>query len=302
MSILVVGSIAYDNVETPTEKRERVPGGSATYFCHAASFLSSTRLVGVVGEDFEQEHIDMLKKLNVDLEGLQIKEGKTFAYGCRYEEDMNVRTTLFTDLNVFETFSPELPESYKDSEIVFLANIHPDLQHHVLDQVKNPKLVAADSMNLWIDIALDSLKKLLARIDIFIINDEEARMLTGEKNLTIAAAKILAMGPKRVIIKRGEYGVAMFSEDNIFIAPAYPLDNFNDPTGAGDCFAGGFMSYLEKHRNYDESSLRKAIIYGSALGSFAVEEFGFDRLEKLDLEQVEERFREFKSMTHFDLD
>lgn len=279
-----------------------VPGGSATYFCHAASFLSSTKLVGVVGKDFKQEHIDMLKNLNADLEGMQIKEGKTFAYGCRYEDDMNVRTTLFTDLNVFETFSPELPESYKDSEIVFLANIHPDLQHHVLDQVKKPVLVAADSMNLWIDIALDSLKKLLSRIDILIINDEEARMLTEEKNLTIAAAKILAMGPKRLIIKRGEYGVVMFSEDNIFMAPAYPLDNFNDPTGAGDCFAGGFMSYLEKNRKFDEASLRKAIIYGSALGSFAVEEFGFDKLEKLDLEQVEERVYAFKALTEFDLD
>jgi sugar/nucleoside kinase (ribokinase family) len=301
MSILVVGSIAYDDVETPEEKRSGVLGGSATYFCHAASFFSPSKLVGVVGTDFKQEHIDMLKGLNVDLEGMQIKDGKTFAYGCRYEEDMNVRTTLFTDLNVFETFEPTIPESWKDSEIVFLANIHPDLQHHVLDQVTGPKLVAADSMNLWIDIAVESLKRLITRIDLLVINDEEAKMLTGQRHLPKAAADILAMGPKQVVIKRGEYGVTMFSKDSVFMAPAYPVADAVDPTGAGDCFAGGMMGYLAKYGDFSEASMRRAIIHGSSVAGYAVEGFGFDRLLTLTMDEIVERVHGFKELTKFDI-
>ncbi|MCG8509918.1 MAG: PfkB family carbohydrate kinase, partial [Rhodospirillales bacterium] len=228
-------------------------------------------------------------------------DGKTFAWGCRYEDDMNVRTTLFTDLNVFADFNPELPENYKNTEYVFLANIHPDLQHRVLDQVESPKIIAADSMNLWIDTALESLKSLMKRIDILIINDDEARMLTSERHLPKAADTLLGMGPKRLIIKRGEYGVAMFSKEGTFIAPAFPVKNAYDPTGAGDSFAGGFMGYLAKHDSVDESAMRRAVVHGSSVASFAVEEFGFDRLSRLKKEEIYTRVGQFKELTHFDI-
>jgi sugar/nucleoside kinase (ribokinase family) len=299
LSLLVVGSIAYDDIESPHGKRTRIPGGSATYFCHAARFFTQTRLVGVVGEDYE--HFDLLKSLNADLEGVKVAPGKTFHYGCRYEEDMNIRTTLFTHLGVFEEFQPELPTAYRSSNVVFLANIHPDLQNSVLDQVDGPDFVAADSMNLWIDIALDSLKRLLGRINMLIINDEESALLTGERHVPKAARLILDMGPDRVIIKRGEYGSAMFSDEGMFFAPAYPVVNAVDPTGAGDSFAGGVMGYLAGRSQYDESTIRSSIIHGSAIGGFAVEGFGFDRLKHLTIDEIDDRVQEFTQFTSIEI-
>lgn len=299
MSITIVGSIAYDSVETPKEKREHVLGGSATYFCYAASFFSKTRLVGVVGTDFADDDIKMLENINVDLEGLQIKEGKTFAWGAKYEDDMNVRHTVFTDLNVFEDFEPLLPESYRQAEVVFLANIHPSLQHHVLDQVDNPKFVAADSMNLWIDIANKELKELLPRLDVLIINDEEVCMLAQEDYLPIAARKVREMGVKTLIVKKGAHGAVLFGENSTFFAPGFPLERADDPTGAGDSFAGGFMGYLDKVGDFSDGAIRKAMIYGSVLGSYACEEFGFDRFQKLSIDQVEERYKQFEAMMKF---
>lgn len=299
MSITIVGSVAYDSVETPSEKREHVLGGSATYFCYAASFFSKTRLVGVVGTDFAQKDIDMLKDIHVDMEGLKQEEGKTFAWGARYEENMNVRHTVFTDLNVFENFQPDLPENYKKSEVVFLANIHPGLQHHVLNQVENPKFVAADSMNLWIDIARDELTQLLPRLDVLIINDEEVSMLAQDTHLPEAARKVRDMGVKNLIVKKGGHGAILFGESTTFFAPAYPLATLVDPTGAGDSFAGGFMGYLDKVQDFSDAAMRKGIIYGSVLGSFACEAFGFDRFQKLKAEEIEQRFLEFRNMMSF---
>jgi len=299
MAITIVGSIAYDSVETPNEKREKVLGGSATYFCYAASFLSKTRLVGIVGDDFAQDDIAMLERIHVDMEGVQSASGKTFAWGARYEENMNVRHTVFTDLNVFENFEPVLPESYKQSEVVFLANIHPALQHHVLDQVESPKFVAADSMNLWIDIAQEELKGLLPRLDVLIINDEEVSMLARESHLPKAAQIVRDMGVKNLIVKKGGHGAILFGDDSVFMAPAFPLKTLEDPTGAGDSFAGGFMGYLDKMQDFSDVAMRKAMIYGSVLGSFACEAFGFDRFEKLTGEEIEERFQTFARMMAF---
>lgn len=301
MSILVVGSIAYDTVETPRERRERIPGGSATFFCHAAHFFGPTRLVGVVGDDFLPEHLDMLRGLDVDLEGLKIAPGKTFAWGGRYEQQMNIRTTLFTELGVFADFAPELPPAYRASEYVFLANIHPDLQHRVLDQVEKPKFVAADSMNLWIDIARDSLVRLLPRLDMLVINDEEAAMLTGEAHLPRALRALLTMGPRRIIVKRGEYGVIMAGPEGFFIAPAWPVDDVADPTGAGDSFAGGFMGSLAAAGSLDDAALRRAIAYGSAVGSFAVEKFSYDRFLTLTRAEIDDRVWRFRELSRFEL-
>lgn len=299
MSILVVGSVAYDDVETPSAKRKRQLGGSATYFAYAAAHFAPTRLVAVVGRDFEQEHVALLRERGVDLEGLEVAEGKSFAYGCRYEDDMNVRVTHFTDLNVFADFHPKLPRSYRDSELVFLANIHPELQHEVLDQMNRPRLVACDTMNLWIETAREPLERLLGRIDVLMINDEEARLLTGERNLPRAARRLLAMGPQRLVIKRGEYGVVMFSADGVFTAPAYPLEDVFDPTGAGDTFAGGFIGSLARSGALDEAAMRRAVIHGSAMASFAVEDFSLDRLVRLSDEELRERVRGFRDLSRF---
>lgn len=299
MSILVVGSVVYDDIETPAARRERLLGGSATYFSYAAGFFVPVRLVAVVGRDFEEEHIELLRSRGVDLAGLEIVEGKTMAWGGRYEDDMNIRTTLFTDLNVFADFHPVLPEPYRDSELVFLANIHPDLQHEVLDQVNSPSLVACDTMNLWIETAYDSLERLMRRIDVLVINDEEARMITTERHLPRAARRLLEMGPKRLVIKRGEYGVVMFSADGVFAAPAYPLEEVFDPTGAGDTFAGGFMGSLANEKQLDEAAMRRAVIYGSAIASFSVEDFSLNRLVRLDQEELAARVRSFHDLSYF---
>ena len=300
MSVLVVGSVAFDSVETPFGMRENILGGSATYFSTSASFFTDVNLVAVVGDDFSQEHIDFLKSRNIDLRGLKREAGKTFHWKGRYGFDLNEAETLDTQLNVFQTFSPQIPAEYAAAEYLILANIDPELQLEVLDQVKNPKVIACDTMNFWISSKPEVLKKVISRVDFFIINEGEARQLTGEVNLVKAARAILAMGAKNLIIKRGEYGVLLFTADGIFAAPAYPLESVFDPTGAGDTFAGGFMGYLASTGNFSGESVRQAIIFGSVMASFNVEDFSLDRLRTLQYSEIEERYKTFKAMTHFE--
>jgi len=300
MSILVVGSVAIDSVETPFGVGENVLGGSATYFSTSASFFTDVNLVGVVGDDFPQEHIDFLKSRNIDLRGLVQESGKTFHWKGRYDFNLNEAQTLDTQLNVFQTFRPQIPAEYADTEYLILANIDPDLQLEVLAQVKKPRVIACDTMNFWISSKPEVLKKVISKVDFFIINEGEARQLTGEVNLIKAARAILGMGAKNLIIKRGEYGVLLFSNESIFAAPAYPLETVFDPTGAGDTFAGGFMGYLANTGNLSEEGVRQAIIYGSVMASFNVEDFSLDRLRTLKYSEIEERFKSFKRMTHFE--
>ena len=302
MSLLTIGTLAFDTIETPHGKADMVIGGSCTYISHAASyFTNNINLSAIVGGDFPQEEIKALEDKGVNMEGLQIKsDGKTFFWAGKYHEDMNQRDTLVTDLNVLEDFDPQLPESYKSSKYVMLGNLTPDIQNSVLDQLDgSQKLVAMDTMNFWIDIALDSLKKAIARVDILTINDEEARMLTGEYSLVNAAAAIHKMGPKYLVIKKGEHGCLLFSEGNMFYAPAMPLAQVFDPTGAGDTFAGGFMGYLAKTDDISFDNMKKAIVYGSAMASFCVEEFSIDRLKKLDQEQIDKRVEAFRMLMAF---
>lgn len=302
MSLLTIGTLAFDSIETPHGKADMVIGGSCTYISHSASyFTNSINLSAIVGGDFPQEEIKALEDKGVNMEGLQIKsDGKTFFWAGKYHEDMNQRDTLATDLNVLDDFDPQLPESYKSSKYVMLGNLTPDIQNSVLDQLDgSQKLVAMDTMNFWIDIALDSLKKAIARVDILTINDEEARMLTGEYSLVNAAAAIHKMGPKYLVIKKGEHGCLLFSEGNMFFAPAMPLAQVFDPTGAGDTFAGGFMGYLAKTDDVSFDNMKKAIIYGSAMASFCVEEFSIDRLKTLDQEQIDKRVEAFRMLMAF---
>ena len=300
MSILVVGSVAFDSVETPFGKAEDILGGSATYFSTSASFFSDVNLVAVVGEDFPAEHVEFLRSRNIDLAGLQTSPGETFRWAGRYGYDLNEAQTLDTRLNVFETFQPKLPDGFENSEFVFLANIDPELQLEVLKQVKRPQLVACDTMNFWISGKRDALVKTLGHVDILLINEGEVRQLADEPNLVKAARAILAMGPKTLVIKRGEYGAYMFTEHTIFSAPAYPLETVFDPTGAGDTFAGGFMGYLAANSNLSEKAMRQAIIFGSVMASFNVEDFSLNRLKTLAYSEIEERFRKFKLLTEFD--
>lgn len=300
MSVLVVGSVALDTVITPFGKREDALGGSATYFSCAASFFSSPHVVAVIGEDFPPEHIRTLRSLNVDLEGLAAKPGKTFRWAGKYGYDLNERETISTHLNVFEDFHPILPESYRSVEYVFLGNIHPNLQLEVLEQVGSPKFVACDTMNLWIEKEGDALRQLLTRVDAIVLNDSEARELAQEPNLSKAARKIQDMGCLKVIIKKGEHGCLFFTPHGHFSAPAYPLDSVNDPTGAGDAFAGGFMGYLSKTDSIDELNIRRAIIYGSVMASFTVEEFSIDRVLRLADEEIATRYNEFREITSFE--
>jgi sugar/nucleoside kinase (ribokinase family) len=299
MSILVVGSVAFDSVETPFGKVENILGGSATYFSTSASFFSDVRLVAVVGEDFPQEHLDFLSSRNVDLSGLSRVKGRTFHWKGKYGYDLNEAQTLETQLNVFADFRPQIPMEYAESGYLFLANIDPELQMEVLNQVKRPRVVACDSMNFWISSKPDSLRRVLEKVDIFLINEGEARQLSGEANLVKAAKGILSMGVKTLIIKRGEYGVLMFNGSSIFAAPAYPLEEVFDPTGAGDTFAGGFMGYLANTGDISEKGIRQAIVFGSVMASFNVEDFSLNRLKRLNYKEIEERYRDFKSMTHF---
>ena len=300
MGLLVVGSVAFDSVKTPFGQAEDVLGGSATYFSVAASFFTEISLVAVVGDDFHEEHVKFLKSRKIDLAGMERAPGKTFRWKGEYGFQLNEAKTLDTQLNVFQKFWPKIPESYKNSEIVFLANIDPDLQREVLQQVRKPKLIACDTMNFWIEGKRGSLIETLKLADILIINDGEARELSREPNLVKAARVIRAMGPKTLIIKRGEYGSLLFSKDSIFHAPAYPLESVFDPTGAGDSFAGGFMGYLAKTGKFDDVNVRKAIIFGSALASFNVEDFSLNRFRTLKVSQIEKRYREFKHLTHFE--
>lgn len=303
MSILVVGSVAFDSIKTPFGEVDDVLGGSACYFSTSASFFTDVSLVAVVGEDFPQEHIDFLATRNIDLSGLQRSSGQTFRWKGRYEYDLNEAHTLETHLNVFESFQPQLPETHRDAEYVFLANIDPELQLDVLQQVRNPKLVACDTMNFWIEGKRQELIKTLARVDILVINEGEVRQLADEPNLVKAAEIIRGFGPKTLVVKRGEYGVLMFSEGSIFAAPAYPLEEVFDPTGAGDTFAGGFVGYLAATRNLEERNLRKAIVFGTVMASFTVEKFSLDRLKEIDFKEIETRYKRIKLLTDFaDLD
>ena len=300
MGLLVVGSVAFDSVKTPFGEVEEVLGGSATYFSTAASYFTDVSLVAVVGEDFPEEHVAFLKSRNIDTTGLDRNAGKTFRWKGEYTYELNEAHTLDTQLNVFESFKPKLPQSYRDHEVVFLANIDPDLQRDVLKQVKNPKLVACDTMNFWIEGKRDSLIETLKFVDILIINDGEARELSREPNLVKAASKIRAFGPKTLIVKQGEYGALLFTENSVFSAPGYPLESVFDPTGAGDSFAGGFMGYLANTMNLDDANIRQAIIFGSVMASFNVEDFSLNRLKTLEYKEIEDRFREFRRLTHFD--
>jgi sugar/nucleoside kinase (ribokinase family) len=300
VSLLVVGSIAFDSVKTPFGAADEVLGGSATYFSTAASYFTSVQLVAVVGDDFPDKHVNFLKSRKIDVSGLQKSEGQTFRWKGEYGFDLNEARTLDTQLNVFETFKPKIPDAYRSSEVVFLANIDPVLQREVLHQIDNPKLVACDTMNFWIGGKRDELIKTLAEVDILLINEAEARELAGEPNLVKAARAIQAMGPRTLIVKRGEYGSVMFNSGGVFSAPAYPLEAVFDPTGAGDSFAGGFMGYLDNVRNFDEASLRQAIIFGSVMASFNVEDFSLNRMKSLDYKEIEGRYREFRKITSFE--
>ncbi len=300
MGILVVGSVAFDSIETPFGKVDEVLGGSATYFSTSASFFTDVSLVAVVGDDFPDEHRQMLAGRGIDLAGLQSAPGETFRWKGRYGFDLNEAQTLDTRLNVFESFRPNIPSSYKNAEFVFLANIDPDLQLEVLKQVERPKLIACDTMNFWITGKRDALLNTLKHVDVLVINEGEARQLAGEPNLRKAARAILSMGPKSLVIKRGEYGVIMFTEHSVFSAPAYPLEEVFDPTGAGDTFAGGFVGYLASTRNLSESNIRQAVVVGSVMASFTVESFSLDRLKGLQYKEIENRCREMKALSDFE--
>ncbi len=300
MQILVVGSVAYDTVRTPFGEVTEVLGGSAAYFAVAAAFFADVRLVAVVGEDFAEEHLQLLRQRRVDLEGLSRVPGRTFRWRGEYGFDLNEAKTLETHLNVFAAFRPRIPPAYRESEVVFLANIDPDLQREVLAQVAAPQLVAADTMNFWITGKPEALRETLKQVHTLLVNDAEARMLAGEPNLVKAARKILTWGPRSLIIKRGEYGALMFSDGWWFSAPALPLEQILDPTGAGDSFAGGFLGYLANTGNFSLDNIRKAVIMGSVMASFAVEDFSLHRLTRLTYREIEARYREFKALAQFE--
>jgi sugar/nucleoside kinase (ribokinase family) len=302
VSLLVVGSVAFDALESPYGKVERALGGAATYFSVAASFFSPVRLVAIVGDDFTAEDEKIFHGRHIDTDGLEHATGKTFFWAGRYSQNLNERTTLATELNVFADFKPRLPEKYRSSEYVFLANIAPDLQRDVLRQVKKrPRLAALDTMNYWIERTNAELRETLKHVDILMINDSETRELSNEHNLLRAAKHIFKMGPTTLVVKRGEYGAMMVDKRGVFSVPAFPLEEPHDPTGAGDSFAGGFMGYLAGCRDKSDAALRRAMVYGSVLGSFAVEKFGLDRLRHLKRSEIHARARHFAKLTQFKL-
>ena len=304
MSVLVVGTVAFDAIETPLGKTDKIVGGAATYICLSASFFTKKiNLVSVVGEDFPNEAIQMLKNKSVDIDGLQIKEGeKTFFWSGRYHNDMNTRDTLDTQLNVLENFDPIVPKKHKESEFLMLGNLMPSVQKKVLSQMKKrPKLVVLDTMNFWMDLFMDDLKEALKEVDVLTINDEEARQLSGEYSLVKAAKLILAMGPKYLIIKKGEHGALLFNKTEIFFAPALPLEEVFDPTGAGDSFAGGFIGYLAKTNDISFENMKRAVINGSAMASFCVEKFGTKKLTEITQDDVNLRINEFIKLVQFDI-
>jgi sugar/nucleoside kinase (ribokinase family) len=298
--LLVVGSVALDTVKTPFGEVSEVLGGSATFFSTAASFFTSVDLIAVVGEDFPPQHLAFLKSRNIDLTGLERRPGATFRWKGEYTHQLNEAHTLDTKLNVFETFRPKIPDAYRSPDLLFLGNIDPELQLDVLQKLSRPPLVACDTMNFWINGKREALWRVLEQVDILIVNDGEARALGEDSNLVKVAQKILARGPKHLIIKRGEYGVLMFNEKQVFGAPAFPLEDVRDPTGAGDTFAGGFLGYLTATGNRSVNTFKQAIIFGSVMASFAVESFSLDRLRILDYKEIQERFRSFKQLTHFE--
>ncbi len=300
MGILAVGSVALDSVKTPFGKEDEILGGSATYFSIAASYFTDVSVVAVVGEDFPQQHIAFLQKLGIDAAGLERRPGKTFRWKGEYGADLNTAKTIETQLNVFADFSPKLLAQQRKTEFIFLGNIDPDLQRNVLTQMERPKLIACDTMNYWINNKPDSLTRLLALVDILIINDAETRQLAREPNLICAARRVLDCGPETIIVKRGEHGALMIDRKSIFAAPAYPLEEVVDPTGAGDSFAGGFFGYLAAKRVTDAAALRKAVVCGSVMASFNVSEFGPRRLASLTYAEIEARFREFQGLTRFE--
>jgi sugar/nucleoside kinase (ribokinase family) len=299
MSVLIVGSTALDSIKTPTAENPRLLGGSASHAAVAASFFSPAKLIGVVGDDFPKEYISLYKRHKIDLSGLQIVPGKTFHWSGEYEVNMNNRRTLLTELGVFEKFTPHLPESHKKSPFVLLANIAPALQHHVLDQMTKPKFVAADTMDLWLNIALDDLLRLIPRVDCFVLNDSEAHQLTKEDNVFAAMKKIHKLGPKYVIIKKGSHGSILSGPGGHFICPAFPLHEVCDPTGAGDSFVGGMMGYLATARGSIEKNFRRAMIYGSVTASFCCEGFGLNRTTKIKRSDIEKRVKELQKLTKF---
>jgi sugar/nucleoside kinase (ribokinase family) len=300
MSLLVVGTVALDSLETPFGRREEILGGSAAYFATCAGFFGPTRLVAVVGEDFPEAHLEFLASRGADLGGLARQPGRTFRWKGRYDFDLNTAHTLDTQLNVLATFQPVLPPAFRDTGFVFLGNIDPDLQRSVLDQVKAPRFVACDTMNFWIGSKRASLLETLRRVDLLFVNDAEARQLAGEHGIVKAARAILAMGPKAVVVKRGEYGSLFFSGREIFSAPAYPLAEVFDPTGAGDSFAGGFMGYLARAPRVDAAAIRRAIVVGSVVASFTVEQFSLDRLRTLTRAEILARYAEARQLAHFE--
>ncbi|WP_299223305.1 PfkB family carbohydrate kinase [uncultured Psychroserpens sp.] len=303
--LVIVGTVAFDAIETPFGKTDKILGGAATFIGLAAShFNIDAAAVSVVGGDFPQDYLDLLSSRNINIDGVEIvKEGKTFFWSGRYHNDMNSRDTLATELNVLADFNPVVPESYRNAEVVMLGNLHPMVQMGVLDQMTvKPKLVILDTMNFWMDCALDDLHSVIKKIDVITINDEEARQLTGEYSLVVAARKIHEMGPKYVVIKKGEHGALLFHDDHVFYAPALPLEEVFDPTGAGDTFAGGFAGYLAKTEDYSFENMKNAVIYGSTLASFCVEKFGTERMINLEKDEVYMRLQQFKQITQFDIE
>ncbi|MFV8280682.1 PfkB family carbohydrate kinase [Christiangramia marina] len=300
--LLIVGTVAFDAIETPFGKTDKILGGAGTYIgLSAANFDIDSAVVSVVGDDFPQEYLDLMKNNKIDIEGIEVvKGGKTFFWSGRYHNDLNSRDTLDTQLNVLADFNPVVPDNYKDSEYVMLGNLHPLVQLSVLEQIENPKLVVLDTMNFWMDNTPEDLDKVIAKVDVITINDEEARQLSGEYSLVKAARKIAEMGPKYIVIKKGEHGALLFHEDQIFHAPALPLEEVFDPTGAGDTFAGGFIGYLARTNDISFENMKNAVIYGSNLASFCVEKFGTERMQKLSREEVNERLHDFKKLTHFE--
>ncbi len=296
VSLVIVGSIGLDTIETKEDKQEELLGGSVSYACAAASFFAPTGMVGIVGTDFPEEYMACYRRFGVDLGGLVAEEGKTFRWSGVYEDDMINRRTLSTELNVFADFAPELPQSYRDAPFILLGNISPELQLHVLSQARSPKFVIADTMDLWINIADESLMEVISKVDLVTLNDSEARLLTQEHNLKTCAKKILDMGPDYVVIKKGEHGAMLVTRSGIFLVPAYPVDEVHDPTGAGDSFAGGFMGYLAKQGEVNERVVKEALLCGSVVASFGVEAFSLERLESLTVEQIDGRLAELKQM------
>lgn len=300
MSLVIVGSVAFDTLETPHGRREKIVGGSGTYCSLAASFFTQPKIVAVVGDDFPEETIELFKSRGIDVRGLEIQPGKTFHWEARYGDDPNQRTTIKTELNVFEDFRPQLPLDYRQGDIVFLANIDPDLQEDILSQVQKPKLIAMDTINLWIKTKPGPLLRILEKVNVYFANDEEIKLLSKEQNLIKAGKKLLERGPTFIVIKKGEHGALVLGKDSVFGILAYPCEKVIDPTGAGDSFAGGFLGYLDKVKAFDkEGEIRKASVYGSVLASFIIEDFGINRFKSLPLKDIENRFFQFKKLVSF---